>query len=40
MVNKVVHVGLLDKDQELRYTPAGDASCNFTLQMLGVKSAA
>lgn len=31
MFNKVVQVGLLDKDPELRYTPAGDASCNFTL---------
>lgn len=39
MFKKVVQVGLLGKDLELRYTPAGDASCNFTLQMLGVKSA-
>lgn len=31
MFKKVVQVGLLDRDPELRYTPAADASCNFTL---------
>lgn len=31
MLNRVVMVGRLTKDPELRYTPSGVAVCNFTL---------
>lgn len=31
MINRTVLVGRLTKDPELRYTPNGVASCNFTL---------
>lgn len=31
MLNKVVLIGRLTKDPELRYTPAGNATCSFTL---------
>lgn len=31
MLNKVVLIGRLTKDPELRYTPNGKATCNFTL---------
>ena len=29
--NKIILIGNLGKDPELRYTPAGDAVCDFTM---------
>lgn len=31
MLNRVVIIGRLTRDPELRYTPSGNASCTFTL---------
>lgn len=31
MLNKVILIGRLTRDPELRYTPSGKAVCNFTL---------